>query len=123
MISQKPYLIRGLYEWCNDNSFTPHLVTFVDKNTLVPLNYVKNDQIVLNIAFNAVKDLLIENDWITFKATFGGTQQQIAIPVANVIALFAKETGQGMQFELENYTPKDPDPEPSKPTGGLTLVK
>jgi stringent starvation protein B len=123
MKSQKPYLIRALYEWCVDNDCTPHLMTFVDTNTVVPQQFVKNNQIVLNIAFNATKDLLIDNDWITFQATFGGVVQDIAIPIANVLGIFAKESSQGMHFELENYNPTPPsDPSPSS-TGGLKLVK
>ncbi len=119
MISQKPYLIRAIYEWCNDNEQTPHLLTFVDANTMVPRNFVRDDKIVLNIAFSATKNFHVDNQWITFQATFSGSIQDIAIPVANVLALFAKETGQGMQFELENYTPPSTDPSP----GGLKLVK
>ena len=116
MTSQKPYLIRAMYEWCQDNGFTPYLASAVDTNTQVPQQYVKNKEIVLNIAFSATKDLLIENEWITFKATFSGTTHDIAIPVANVLALFAKENGQGMQFEQEKMPEK-------KPKGGLKLVK
>lgn len=124
MTTQKPYFLRALYEWCVDNNFTPHLLTFVDANTQVPQQFVREEQIVLNIAYSATKDLLIDNEWITFKATFSGTVQEIAIPVGNVLALFAKENGQGMQFDRENNTPKpsnsdNPDPN----NGGLKLVK
>lgn len=121
MISQKPFLIRALYEWCTENDLTPHLMTFVDKNTIVPQMFVKNNQIVLNIAYSATKDLVISNEWITFQATFSGSAQDIAIPVANVLGIFGKENAQGMQFELENYTPTSPDNNP--PSGGLKLVK
>lgn len=124
MISQKPYLIRGIYEWCVDNNFTPYIVTFVDAYTMVPRQFVKKDKIVLNISYSATKDLVIENDWITFQAAFSGTLQDIIIPVANVLFAYAKENGQGMQFDLENYTPNSPEPTPPVPTkGGLTLVK
>lgn len=122
MTSQKPYLIRAMYEWCNDNNFTPYLMTFVDANTIVPKQFVKDNQIVLNVAFSATKDLLIDNEWITFQASFSGTVQDIAVPVANVLALFAKENGQGMQFELENYSPTPPEENKSQ-SGGLKLVK
>lgn len=118
--SQKPYLIRALYEWCTDSELTPHLIVFVDNNTVVPRQFVKNDQIVLNIAFNAVKDLSIDSEWITFQATFSGTIQDIAIPVANVTGIFARENSQGMQFELEPYNPTPPD---NNSSGGLRLVK
>ncbi len=123
MTSQKPYLVRAIYEWCTDNDFTPHLVTFVDANTMVPQQFVRDNKIVLNIAFSAIKNLLIDNEWITFQAAFSGTTHDIAIPVANVLALFAKENSQGMQFELENYTPPS-SPTPTSPSsGGLKLVK
>ena len=117
LTSQKPYLIRAIYEWCQDSDFTPHLAANVDDNTVVPMQYVQNSQIVLNIASSAALNLLIDNDWVTFKATFGGTAYDIAIPVANVLAIFAKENGQGMQFEQE--TP----PEPVKKSSGLKFVK
>ncbi len=125
MTSQKPYLIRALYEWCTDNEFTPYLMTFVDANTLVPKQFVQNNQIVLNIAFNATKNLLIDNNWITFQASFSGQAMDISVPVANVLALFAKENGQGMQFELEPNQPTPPQVEETKPkaTGGLKFVK
>lgn len=122
MTSQKPYFIRALYEWCTDNNFTPHLLTFVDNNTMVPRQFVRDNQIVLNIAYSATKDLLIDNEWVTFKATFSGSIQDIAIPVGNVLALFAKENGQGMQFELENQAPTT-SPEPAATSSGLKLVK
>ena len=123
MTSQKPYFIRALYEWCSDNGFTPHLLTFVDANTMVPQQFVRDNQIVLNIAFDATKDLHIDNEWITFKATFSGNIQDIAIPTANVLALFAKENGQGMQFELENPAPKTDSDKPAPQNSGLKLVK
>lgn len=124
MTSQKPYLIRAIYEWCADNEFTPYLMTFVDANTIVPKQFVKDNQIVLNVAFSATKDLLISNEWITFQASFAGSIQEISVPIANVLGLFAKENGQGMQFELENYSPTPPsDDTPTPSSGGLKLVK
>lgn len=123
MTSQKPYLVRAIYEWCADNDFTPHLVTFVDANTMVPQQFVRDNKIVLNIAFSAIKNLLIDNEWVTFQAAFSGTTHDIAIPVANVLALFAKENSQGMQFELENYTPPNSPTTTPPSSGGLKLVK
>lgn len=123
MTSQKPYLIRAIYEWCTDNEFTPYLMTFVDVNTTVPKQFVKDNQIVLNIAFSATKDLLIDNEWITFKASFSGSIQEIAVPTANVLGVFAKENGVGMQFELENYSPTPPSDDTPPSSGGLKLVK
>ena len=117
MISQKPYLIRAIYEWCQDNEFTPYLAANVDKNTQVPRQYVQNGQIVLNISMGATKNILVDSEWITFKATFGGMIQDVAVPVANVLAVFAKENGLGMQFNQEATVAT-----PEKPSG-LKLVK
>ena len=118
MISQKSYLVRAIYEWCNDNEFTPYLAANVDDKTLVPHQYVQSGQIILNISDSACKNILIDNEWITFKATFGGSTQDVAVPVNNVLALFAKENGLGMQFTQENNPPHTP-----AKSGGLKLVK
>ncbi len=101
MLSQKPYLIRAIYEWCIDNQFTPFLASFVDVNTNVPQAYVQNEQIIMNLSHDAIKSLIIESEWITFQATFGGAIYDIAIPVCNVFAIFAKENKLGMQFNIE----------------------
>jgi stringent starvation protein B len=118
MISQKPYLINAIYEWCEDNFFTPYIAVLVDKNVSVPMQYVKDNQIVLNIAISATKNLLIDKKWITFSAKFSGVTHDIAVPINNVIAIFAKENGQGMQF-----TPEPFEDEPKSTHGGLKLVK
>ncbi len=99
MLDQKPYFIRAIHEWCSDNELTPYLASKVDIHTIVPSQYIQDGQIILNIANIATKDLNIDNEWITFQATFGGIINDIAIPVSNVIAIFAKENGEGMQFE------------------------
>lgn len=101
MTSQKPYLINAIYEWCEDNNFSPYLAAVVDHNTMVPLQYVQDNQIVLNVTRKAAKNLVIDKKWITFAATFGGTMYDIAVPITNVVAIFAKENGQGMQFKAE----------------------
>ena len=118
MTSQKPYLIRAIYEWCEDNGFLPYLATLVDEKTTVPDEYVEDNKIVLNIAYKSTKDLLIDNEWVTFKATFGGVIRDIAIPIGNVLAIFAKENGQGMQFQVETMPHEE-----EKNSGGLKLVK
>ncbi|MCE2706503.1 MAG: ClpXP protease specificity-enhancing factor [Proteobacteria bacterium] len=117
MISQKPYLIRAIYEWCMDSGLTPFLATMVDNKTNVPHQYVQNGQIILNLSANATKDVLIDCEWITFSATFGGVLQDVAIPINNVIAIFAQENGQGMQFNVEIK------PESNSEHSGLKLVK
>ncbi len=99
-ISTKPYLLRALYEWCTDNGFTPYIVVAVDARTRVPMEFVKDGEIVLNISFEATGNLKMDNEMITFKARFGGIARELAIPVANVSAIYARENGQGMAFEV-----------------------
>ena len=99
--STKPYLLRALYEWCTDNGYTPYIVVAVDASTRVPMEFVKNGEIVLNISFEATGNLKMDNDWITFKARFGGIAREIEIPVDNVSAIYARENGQGMAFEVK----------------------
>jgi stringent starvation protein B len=98
-VSTKPYLLRAIYEWCTDNGYTPHIAVVVDSSTRVPMQFVKNGEIVLNISFEATSGLKMENDNIHFSARFGGVSRDILIPVENVIAIYARENGQGMAFE------------------------
>ena len=100
-ISTKPYLLRALFEWCVDNGYTPHLAVKVDSRTQVPAEYVKSGEITLNISPNAVHKLQMGNELIEFSARFGGVARQISLPIANVYALYARETGHGMTFDLE----------------------
>ncbi len=96
--STRPYLIRALYEWCTDNGFTPYVAVQVDDTVQVPREYVKNGEIVLNISFDATSSLKLGNDFIEFKARFAGTAREINVPVGRVIAIYARENGQGMAF-------------------------
>lgn len=96
--STRPYLIRALYEWCTDNGFTPYVAVRVDDSVQVPREYVKDDEIVLNISFDATSALQLGNDYIEFKARFGGKPREILVPVGRVIAIYARENGQGMAF-------------------------
>ncbi|MCY1511867.1 Stringent starvation protein B [compost metagenome] len=96
--STRPYLIRALYEWCTDNGFTPYVAVLVDDTVQVPREYVKNGEIVLNISFDATSSLKLGNDFIEFKARFAGTAREISVPVGRVIAIYARENGQGMAF-------------------------
>ncbi|MCG7657863.1 ClpXP protease specificity-enhancing factor [Wielerella bovis] len=106
-ISTKPYFIRALYEWCLDNGYTPYLAVWVNEHTRVPKQFVKDEQIVLSISTTATKDLLIDNEWISFHARFGGVSHEIWIPVGHVLSIFAKETGEGMGFEIEKWQPEN----------------
>jgi stringent starvation protein B len=96
--STRPYLIRALYEWCTDNGFTPYIAVQVDDTVQVPREYVKNGEIVLNISFDATSSLKLGNEFIEFKARFAGTAREIIVPVGRVIAIYARENGQGMAF-------------------------
>ncbi|MGV2292096.1 ClpXP protease specificity-enhancing factor [Trinickia sp. YCB016] len=100
-ISTKPYLLRALYEWCTDNGYTPHIAVRVDQNTRVPRQFVHNDEIVLNISFEATSQLQMGNEWVEFSARFSGKSHKIEVQVANVLAIYARENGQGMAFPVE----------------------
>ena len=104
--STKPYLLRALYEWCTDNGYTPYIVVSVDARTRVPMEFVKNGEIVLNISFEATGNLKMDNDFIHFKARFGGVAREIEVPVENVSAIYARENGQGMAFEVRRDEPQ-----------------
>lgn len=100
-ISTKPYLLRALYEWCTDNGYTPHIAVRVDNSTRVPRQFVRDGEIVLNISFEATSQLQMGNEWVEFTARFSGKAHKIEIPVANVLAIYARENGQGMAFQVD----------------------
>ena len=103
--STKPYMVRAIHEWCVDNGCTPHLLVAVNSQTRVPMAYVKEGEIVLNLNYTATKDLHIDNEVITFSARFGGISQNLYVPMSAVKGIFARETGQGMFFEVEALLP------------------
>ena len=96
--STRPYMLRALLEWCTDNGLTPHIAVRVDKSTQVPMEFVRDGQIVLNISYDATSALQLGNDYIEFKARFGGQPRDIVVPVGRVVAIYARENGQGMAF-------------------------
>jgi len=98
--STRPYLIRALHDWCIDNGFTPLLAVHVDSSVRVPMEFVKNNEIVLNVSFDATSGLRLGNDVIDFKARFGGVARDIVVPIDHVIAIYARENGQGMAFPM-----------------------
>ena len=100
-LSTKPYLIRAIYEWCADCGFTPYLTVRVDQNTRVPMEYVKNGEIVLSVSQQATRNLTIGNDLVQFSARFNGVSREIAVPIYAVQGIFARENGRGMFFEPE----------------------
>ena len=98
--STRPYLIRALHDWCTDNGFTPYLAVHVDRTVQVPMEYVKNNEIVLNVGFEATSGLKLGNEYIEFRARFGGMARDILVPVDHVVAIYARENGQGMAFPM-----------------------
>ncbi|MDR2880732.1 MAG: ClpXP protease specificity-enhancing factor [Azoarcus sp.] len=136
MVSTKPYLIRAIYEWCVDQGFTPFIVVQVDEHTLVPSAYVREGQIVLNVNPEATHQFKIDNELVAFQARFGGVAHQLVVPINNVMAIYARENGQGMVFEMsdaqENMVAgkvpnptgtgtEPPDPPPTPPPRGSHL--
>lgn len=128
MTPSRPYIIRALYEWIVDNDCTPYvLVDATVANVMVPEQFVKDGQIVLNISPGAVMDLNISNEAMAFNGRFGGVATDIYVPSAAVMGIYARENGQGMVFEPEDASepPDDTPPEPIKPEGrpALKIVK
>lgn len=119
MTPSRPYVLRALYEWIVDNGLTPHLLVnaMVDEAE-VPQDYVKDGQIVLNIAPNAVQGLSLGNDYITFNARFRSIPTDISVPTLAVMGIYARENGQGMMFEDDSHKPDPGDPNDKGPTGG-----
>ena len=106
--STRPYLIRALHDWCTDNGFTPYVAVHVDGEVQVPMEYVKNNEIVLNVGFEATSGLKLGNEFIEFKARFGGQAREIRVPIDHVVAIYARENGQGMAFPVPSATPGAP---------------
>ena len=100
LTSTKPYMIRAIHEWCVDNQLTPHLLVAVNKETKVPMAYVKDGEIVLNLNYSATKDLHFTNDAVTFLARFSGVSNNLYVPISAIKGIFARENGQGMFFEV-----------------------
>ena len=103
-LSQTPYFIRALWEWCSDAGLSPQIVVHVDESTQVPQGFVVDGRIVLDISAEATNQLELGDEWITFQARFGTKVKNIAIPVGNVLAIFAEETNQGMAFDLDLHS-------------------
>jgi len=133
--STKPYLLRAIWEWCNDNGFTPYIAVEVDARTVVPREFVRDGQIVLNLGGSATNRLEMGNDFIEFQARFGGVARELSVPVRQVSAIYARENGAGMAFDLEDEpepdgsmaplaareaeaAPEEPDDPPPRPDSG-----
>jgi stringent starvation protein B len=133
--STKPYLLRAIYEWCVDSGFTPYVSVIVDPQTRVPMEYARDGEIVLNIGPLATSHLLMGNDFIECTARFSGVARELLIPVAAVAAIYARENGHGMSFDIDKNAvsaevkeltevarPTDM-PEPPKPSGGKPTLR
>ena len=128
--STRPYLIRALHDWCTDNGLTPYVAVYVDASVQVPMEYVKNNEIVLNVSFEATSGLKLGNDFIEFRARFGGVPRDIVVPVDHVVAIYARENGQGMAFPVPTAAGSapqpgsavEPQPAAGQPLRGLRLA-
>ncbi|BAU72677.1 ClpXP protease specificity-enhancing factor [Metapseudomonas furukawaii] len=121
MNSSRPYLVRALYEWIVDNNCTPHLLVNAEHaGVRVPPGYANDGQIVLNVSPSAVRHLHMDNEAVSFEGRFGGVAHSLYIPSAAVMAIYARENGQGMVFDLEPPMPDDDDqgPDDDGPSGG-----
>jgi stringent starvation protein B len=98
--STKPYLIRAIHQWCTDSGFTPYIAVLVDDGVRVPREFVKNGEIVLNISPLATSRLQLGNEAVEFQARFGGVAREVFVPIDRVLAVYARENGQGMAFEV-----------------------
>ncbi len=138
LIPTKPYMVRAIHEWCVDNGLTPHLLVAVSAQCRVPMAYVKDGEIVLNLNYTATKDLHMDNEAIVFSARFGGISQNLYVPMGAVKGIFSRENGQGMFFEpalqanteaapgasvLESISSENNNETPKKKKPTLTIVK
>ncbi len=129
MTSTRPYLIRALYEWIEDNNLTPHILVDAEQpGVTVPKQHVREGQIILNIDPAAVHNLRLGNDWIEFSARFSGSSRSVQIPVSAVMAIYARENGHGMAFGEERGSddeppPPQPDQPPAKPPRRKPVLK
>ena len=108
--STRPYLLRALHDWCTDNGFTPYVAVHVGVGVQVPMEYVKNNEIVLNVSFEATSGLKLGNEFIEFRARFGGATREIQVPIDHVVAIYARENGQGMAFPVPTQPGALPQP-------------
>ena len=130
MTSSRPYLVRAMYQWIVDNGTTPHLLVDADnESSQVPTDHIQDGKIVLNIAPMAISGLTLGDDAISFSARFSGKSQTISVPIEAVLAIYARENGQGMMFTEEDGAlanesdDDDPDTDPDKPKPTLRVVK
>jgi stringent starvation protein B len=132
-IGTKPYLVRAIYEWCVDCGHTPYLSVAVSDECRVPMQYVKNNEIVLNVSPSATRNLKIENDRLHFSARFNGVSREVSVPISAVSGIFARENSEGLMFKVEAGTTSAPQetaaakveksPAPARERNHLKVVK
>lgn len=111
MTSSQPYLIRAIYDWIIDNGFTPYLLVNAENDyAMIPRDFVEDGKIVLNINPSAISDLQLGNDYIMFNARFSGKAMEVSVPIVAVLAIYARENGQGMMFDENTDQPQPPTP-------------
>ena len=116
MTSSQPYLIRAIYDWIVDNDLTPYLLVNAENDyAMIPREYVEEGKIVLNINPSAISDLQLGNDYIMFNARFAGKAMEVSVPVTAVLAIYARENGQGMMFDEQSNNPPPTPPEDTPP--------
>lgn len=115
--SNKPYLLRAIYEWVLDNDATPHVLLFAENpEVMVPQQFVENGKIILNISPTAAQNFIIDDDGLSFSARFGGKPFNIYSPIGAILALYASENGEGLSFEPEDNPPSDKPPKVNPPS-------
>jgi stringent starvation protein B len=119
--STKPYLIRAIHEWCTDQGYTPYLAVSVTADTVVPREYVRNGEIVLNVGHLATNRLKLGNELIEFQARFNGSPRDVSVPIEQVTAIYARETGHGMAFEVSKPLGELPQLPAATPTAPRSL--
>lgn len=126
MTSNRPYLIRAIWQWISDNNLTPHLLVDADAGGVeIPRQFVEDGRIVLNVSASAARDLELGNDYISFGARFSGTPMSVLIPVNAVLGIYARENGRGMLFPEDEDGDASPEPpeDPTPPPGGRPSLK
>ncbi|MFM1880368.1 MAG: hypothetical protein RLZZ344_602 [Pseudomonadota bacterium] len=121
--STKPYLVRAIYEWCSDNGFTPYLAVAVNEQTRVPMAHVRNGEIVLNVSALATHRLQLTNTEVSFTARFSGVAEEIWVPIDQIVAIYAKETGHGMAFDVPKPMGEAEAPEEGSPLNVVGKTK
>lgn len=117
-LSTKPYLLRAIHDWCTDAGFTPYVAVAVDDSVRVPMEFVKNGEIVLNISSLATNRLQLGNEAIEFQARFGGAAREVYVPIGRVVAIYARENGQGMAFDVPRGAPAGGEAAATEPDAG-----